>query len=112
MYWLVNWLEYFPNTYLHSFLYFLGHNVCGMDLPEDQPLYVLQTLDYGSHCCDLLDHVVGCPLLLWTVTLLKASFFTFKVVFLVYSLFLVSVGEDFPFFCIIFIFLLIQMFMT
>ena len=92
MNWLVNWLEYFPKAYLHSFLYFLGHNACGMDLPEDQPLYVLQTLDNGSHCCDLLDHVVGCPLPLWTVTLLKASFFTFKVVFLVYSLFLVSVG--------------------
>ena len=41
--------EYFPNTYLRSFLYFLGHNACGMDLPEDQPLYVLQTLDSGSH---------------------------------------------------------------
>ena len=38
---LVNWLEYFPNTYLHSFLYFLGHNACEMNLPEDQPLYVL-----------------------------------------------------------------------
>ena len=41
--------EYFPYTYLHSFLYFLGHNACGMDLPKDQQLYVLQTLDNGSH---------------------------------------------------------------
>ena len=92
MYLLVNWLEYFPSTYVHSLLYFLGHNACGMDLPEDQQRYVLQTVDNGSHCCDLLDHVVGCPLSLWTVTLLKASFFTNKVVFLVNSLFLVSVG--------------------
>ena len=74
MNWLVNWLEYFPNTYLHSFFHFLGHNACRMDLPEDQPLYVLQTVDNGSHCCDLLDHMVGCPLPLWTITILKASF--------------------------------------
>ena len=102
MNWLVNWLEYFPNTYLHSFLNFLGHSVCGMDLPEDQPLYVLQTVDSGSHCCDLLDHVVGCPLPLWTVTLLKASsrlFFVFGKCWLRLSFFSVS-------------FLVIQMFMT
>ena len=30
--------EYLPNTYLYSFVYFLGHKSCGMDLPEDQPL--------------------------------------------------------------------------
>ena len=52
--------EYFPNTYLHSFFFhFLGHNACGMDQPEDQPLYVSQALDSGSHCCDLLKPVVG-----------------------------------------------------
>ena len=36
-------------------------------------------------CCGLFDLVVGCPLPLWTVTLLKESFFTYKDVFLVYS---------------------------
>ena len=30
--------EYLPNTYLYSFVYFLGHKSCGMDLPEDQLL--------------------------------------------------------------------------
>ena len=52
--------EYFPYTYLHSFLYFLGHSGCGMDLPEDQPLYVLQTGQWNPYC-DLLKPVVGSP---------------------------------------------------
>ena len=93
MNWLVNWLEYFPNTYLHSFLYFLGHNACVWNGPPRGPATVL-VADSGQWkpYCDPLDHVMGCPLPLWTVTLLKASFFIFKLVFLVYSLFLVSVG--------------------
>ena len=36
---LLNVLFYYlPNTYLYSFVYFLGHKSCGMDLPEDQLL--------------------------------------------------------------------------
>ena len=59
---------------------------------------MLQTLDNGSHAVtcwilwwDVLFHH-------WAVTLLKESFFTCQVVFLIYSLFLVSADKVFPFF--------------
>ena len=61
-------------------------------------------------CCDLLDLSVGCPVPLWTVTPLKESFFTCKVVFFVCFLVGLCLLRLSFFFCVIFIFFLVQKF--